>query len=179
MGINRMSERPPGRRGKLDTVFFKTENDHLRNLLTRLGGTASEDGIPVELPGAEPEKVSLSGVDRKPVYLTKDNFRMVHEPKQHSGTVNVEFSESHRRDVLPPVIDKWDGYWGGTEESRLLYLRENVHLWAFIREKDVVRRTGVFFIPKKPGDPRLRKILACLDANNSMIAPKKTVLPGP
>ena len=68
-----MPERPLGRRGKLDTVFFKTENDHLRNLLTSLGGTASEDGIPVELPGAEPEKVSLAGVDRKPVYLTKDN----------------------------------------------------------------------------------------------------------
>ena len=174
-----MAERPLGRRGKLDTVFFKTENDHLRSILTSLGGTASEDGIPVEIPGAEPEKVSLSGVDRKPVYLTKDNFHLVHEPKQHSGTVNVEFSESHRRDVLPPVIDKWDGYWGGSEESRLLYLRENVHLWGFIREKDVVRRTGVFFIPKKPGDPRLRKILACLDANNSMIPPKKTVLPGP
>ena len=112
MGINRMSERPSGRRGKLDTVFFKTENDNLRSLLTSLGGTASEDGIPVELPGVEPEKVELSGVDRKPVHLTRDNYKRVHEPKQHSGTVNVEFSESHRRDVLPPVIDKWDGYWG-------------------------------------------------------------------
>ena len=41
------------------------------------------------------------------------------------------------------------------------------------------RRTGCFFIPKKPGDPRLRKILACIDANNSMREPSKTVLPGP
>jgi hypothetical protein len=174
-----MSGRPSGRRGKLDTVFFKTENDHLRNILTSLGGTASEDGIPVELPGVEPEKVELSGVDRKPVYLTRDNYKSVHEPKQHSGTVNVEFSEDHRRATLPPVVEKWDGFWGGTEESRILYLRENVHLWGFIREKDVVRRTGVFFIPKKPGDSRLRKILACLDANNCMVPPKKTVLPGP
>ena len=74
---------------------------------------------------------------------------------------------------LPPPVEKWDGFWGGTEESRVLYLKENYHLWGFIREKDVVRRTGVFFIPKKPGDPRLRKILACLDANNAMVAPQK------
>ena len=80
-----MSDRPLGRRGKLDTVFFKTENDHLRKVLSSLGGTPSEDGIPVELPGAEPEIVSLSGVDRKPVYLTKDNDSL------HVATMKVFF----------------------------------------------------------------------------------------
>ena len=63
-----MSERPLGRRGKLDTVFFKTENDHLRNILTSLGGTASEDGISIELPGGSPAVVPLVANDKKLVF---------------------------------------------------------------------------------------------------------------
>ena len=63
--------------------------------------------------------------------------------------------------------------------TRILYLRQNYHLWGWIREKDAKRRTGCFFIPQKEGDPRLRKILACIDANNAMKEPNKTVLPGP
>ena len=60
-----------------------------------------------------------------------------------------------------------------------MYLRDNYHLWGWIREKDVKRRTGCFLIPKKEGGPRLRKILTCIDANNAMKEPRKTVLPGP
>ena len=174
-----MAEGPLGRRGKFDTIYFKTENDRLRRALTHLGGTESEDGEHVFYSGEDPKVVTIAGVDRKPVFLTKDNYKLVHEPKQHSGTINIEFSESNLRCQLPPVVERWNRYWGGTEESRLLYLKENVHLWGWIREGDVKRRTGCFFIPKKEGDPRLRKILACIDANNAMKEPSKTVLPGP
>ena len=112
--------------------------------------------------------VPLAAADKKPVFLTAENFHRVHEPKEHSGTIKVEFSESNLRIELPPVVEKFNGYWGETEESRILYLRNNFHLWGWIKEKDVKRRIGCFFIPKKEGDPRLRKILACIDANNCM-----------
>ena len=67
---------------------------------------------------------------------------------------------------MPPVDVKWDGYWGGTEESRFLYLRKHHKLWVWVRESQVKRPMGVFFIPKKQGGPRLGEILACLDAND-------------
>ena len=179
MGQSRMAERLQGRRGKFDTVYFKTDDDRLRRALKHLGGTECEEGTPVYFEGPEPKVVPLAGVDKKPVFLTAENFHLVHEPQQHSGTIPVSFSEENVRPDPPPVSERWNGYWGGTEESRVLYLRQNWHLWGWIREENVKRRTGCFFIPKKPGDPRLRKILACIDANNSMREPSKTVLPGP
>ena len=179
MGQNRMAERLQGRSGKFDTVYFKTDDDRIRRALKHLGGTECEEGTPVYFEGPEPKVVPLAGVDKKPVYLTAENFHLVHEPQQHSGTIPVSFSEENVRSDPPPVNERWNGYWGGTEESRILYLTQNWHLWGWIREENVKRRTGCFFIPKKPGDPRLRKILACIDANNSMRDPSTTVLPGP
>ena len=95
-----------------------------------------------------------------------DNFYLVHEPIDYRSTIIVEFSEENLRPALPSVDEKWDGYWGGTEASRVLYLRKHHKLWAWVRESQVKRCTGVFFTPKKAGDPRLRKILTCLDTNN-------------
>ena len=80
----------------------------------------------------------------------------------YRSTIIVEFSEENLRPALPSVDEKWDGYWGGTEASRVLYLRKHHKLWAWLKETQVRRHTGVFFITQNVGDPRLRKILAIL-----------------
>ena len=65
MGQNRMAERLQGRRGKFDTVYFKTDDDRLRRALNHLGGTECEEGTPVYFEGPEPKVVPLTGVDKK------------------------------------------------------------------------------------------------------------------
>ena len=102
MGQNRMAERLQGRRGKFDTVYFKTDDDRLRRALKHLGGTECEKGTPVYFEGPEPKVVPLAGVDKKPVFLTAENFHLVHEPQQHSGTIPVSFSEENVRPDPPP-----------------------------------------------------------------------------
>lgn len=169
-----------GLRGRLDTVFYKTENAQLGAVLRDLGGVVGTGAnVPVlpQLP-TDFKIVNISGADKKPVHLTSANFDKVHEPKSHATAVPCDLGDI-LLDKLPPEDKHWGGYWGGTEESRILYLRKHHRLWGWVREKDVVRRTGVFFIPKKAGDERLRKILACIDANNATIKPKQTRLPGP
>ena len=101
MGQNRIAERLQGRRGKFDTIIFKTDNDRLRRALKHLGGTECEEGTPVYFEGPEPKVVPLAGVDKKPVFLTADNFHLVHEPQQHSGTIPVSFSEENVRPDPP------------------------------------------------------------------------------
>ena len=112
MGQNRMAERLQGRRGKFDTICFKTDYDRLRRALKHLGGTECEEGTPVYFTGPEPKVVPLNAADKKPVFLTAENFHRVHEPQEHSGTIKVNFSEENLRPELPPVVEKWDGYWG-------------------------------------------------------------------
>ena len=102
MGQNRMAERLQGRSGKFDTVYFKTDDDRIRRALKHLGGTECEEGTPVYFEGPEPKVVPLAGVDKKPVYLTAENFHLVHEPQQHSGTIPVSFSETNVRSDPPP-----------------------------------------------------------------------------
>ena len=119
---------------------------------------------------------SLKGALRTPVPLTKYNFQLVQEPRGHSGTITVEFGESYLEEAWPPVDENWSGYWGGTAESRLLYLKRHHMLWAWVRESQVKRRAG-FFTPKEQGGPRLRKIAACLDANNCTVEADATALP--
>ena len=80
MGQNRRSDRLRGRRGKFDTILFKTDNDRLRRALNHLGGTECNEGTPVYFTGSEPKEVPLAAADRKPVFLTKDNYHKVHEP---------------------------------------------------------------------------------------------------
>ena len=87
---------------------------------------------------------------KKPVYLTSENFHLVHEPKKHSATISAECFEDSLMPELPPVDQKWDGYWGGSEERKILYLKEQSHLWAWLRESEVKRQTGAFFTPRRP-----------------------------
>ena len=55
MGQNRMAERLQGRRGKFDTVLFKTDEDRLRRALKHLGGTECEEGTPCILQDPSPK----------------------------------------------------------------------------------------------------------------------------
>ena len=47
--------------------------------------------------GPEPKVVPLAAADKKPVFLTAENYHRVYEPKEHSGNIKVEFSEENLR----------------------------------------------------------------------------------
>ena len=151
------------------TLYFfstnKTETDQYQSVggvLEGFGGVRSSRAKMVDLPTKVRKVVPFTNVSKKPVPLTVDNFHLVHEPAEYGATIRVEFSEENLRQELLPVDERGDGYWGGTEASRVLYLRKHHKLWAWLKETQVRRHTGVFFITQNVGDPRLRKILAIL-----------------
>ena len=44
--------------------------------------------------------VPLAAADKKPVFLTAENYHRVHEPKEHSGNIKVEFSEENSPEIM-------------------------------------------------------------------------------
>ena len=54
--------------------------------------------------------VSLDGVSKKPVPLTRDNFHLVHEHRDCSATIRVEFGEEFLKAEFPSVDERWSGH---------------------------------------------------------------------
>ena len=156
MGQNRMAERLQGRRGKFDTVYFKTDDDRLRRALKHLGGTECDEGTPVYFEGPEPKVVPLAGVDKKPVFLTAENFHLVHEPQQHSGTIPVSFSEENVRSD-PPRKRTVEWVLGGNGgESYSVPQAELASLGVDSGGKRKAQ-DGLLFYPEKTRRPKIAK----------------------
>ena len=155
MGQNRMAERLPGRRGKFDTVLFKTDDDRLRRALKHLGGTECEEGTPVYFTGPEPKVVPLNAADKKPVFLTAENFHRVHELQQHSGTVKVNFSEENVRPVSPPGSRKVGWILGGNGGESHFVSQTALASVGLDPGKGCKKENRVFFHPKKGRRPQI------------------------
>ena len=168
------------RAGRDDHTFFRmTKTDPIDRavgkVLSQLGGIDCPQGHPVDCVFPMPDAKDAEFVDKSPIFLTSDSVHLVHEPEVCDETVNVSIDKDRiLRDELPEPAARWDGGWHGTADSRLDYLRAHKGLWAFTRT--CIRKTAVFFVPKKDGN--LRKILACCNFNDACHEPPHTRLPG-
>ena len=169
--------------GRDDTVFFscdKTEQGRaVGEALSFLGGSAcvgtSVPRVRVSPLAIEPREVQF--VDKRPIELDMSNVKLVHEPEEGDPSVEVPVDpERILREEFPEPVERWNGGWHGTEESRIEYLRRHGRLWGFCRPEECRRKTACFFVRKKDG--RLRKILACVNFNSCCKLPPKCELPG-
>ena len=62
------------------------------------------------IPESKRKMVSLDGVSKKPVPLTRDNFDLVHEHRDYSATIRVEFGEEFLKAEFPSVDERWSGH---------------------------------------------------------------------
>jgi hypothetical protein len=107
-----------------------------------------------------------------------DEARAFFEPDEN-GRIPCLLDESQLSPKLSQIDAKWR-WIGASKSGTVEYLRSvrDRNFWGYIKRKDVKAINGMFFLPKKNPE-QLRKIIACVPANERMIKSPPVDLPGP